>query len=443
MKRAAAVVSLLLAVLPVFAQSPVRTENLVYTILAYNGRDFSPTFARAASGTIYLIAGAESFLTLRNTLVYFWPLTNEWKTNLEALDVPFGGTLEVTDRRGRAVSVTPSLYTYFNERGEYDLNWKVAQGAEAERIWNRWARIGGAYEEAMRAYRDRVAKNEAERSSLITRIQSLRDAGKDATILIDRMSSLLDPGEPQAPQDYVVPPVDLQQAFIVNLPRGQYTVRLRTPDGSILEGSEKSLVVHEKRRSGGVGYEVIPGDRWTRPVESTTPSAVLYVDGSSDLYLRPYFEDEYNDLFYAKTVRNDDRGNPNLMKWQRIQQVPRAALQLAGASAGATQVREEPWFVEQVQGVTLGYKIVPYDPLGAHKGQEPSLRAFRIPVSRGSSAIEVRALDKSGNPLPGSARQVRVVIPPRSEILLPLLALIPLLAMALVLFGRARRYRRS
>jgi hypothetical protein len=443
MKRRAAVAALLFALLPAFAQMPVRTENLVYTILAYNGRDFSPTFARAAAGTIYLVAGADSFLTVRKTLVYYWPLTSEWKTNGEALDIPLSGTLEVTDRRGRTVTVTPSRYTYYNERGEYELNWKVARDAEADRILARWQQIAGDYEKLMSENRDTAAKIDAERSALIPRIQSLRDAGKDATALIDRLASLRAPEAPQAPQDYIVPPVEIQQAYIVNLPRGEYALRVRAPDGSILEGSEKSLVVHQKRRGGGVGYEVIPGDRWTRAVESTTPSAILYVDGSSDLYLRPYLEDEYNDLFYAKTIRNDDRGNPNLMKWQRIQQIPRAAIQLSGGSAGAALVREQPWFVEQVQGVTLGYKIIPYDPQGAHKGQDPSLVAFRVPLSRSVPALRVLALDGKGNPLPGSARQIRVISPSRSEIILPVLALVPLLAMALVLIGRARKYRRS
>lgn len=443
MKRAAAVITFLLALLPVFGQSPVRTENLIYSVLAFNGRDYSPTFARAASGTIYLIAGVDNFLTVRKTLVYFWPLTGEWKTNTDSLNVPFDGTLEVTGRRGTTVPVIPSRYTYFNERGEYELNWKVARDAEADRVWAHWAQIMDAYQAAMKDYRDRVAKQAAERSSLIARIQSLRNAGKDVTALVDRLSNMLELAAPQPPQDYVVPPAEIQQAFILNLPRGEYSLRLRNPDGSIMEGSEKTLAVHEKRRSRGIGFEVIPGDKWTRPVESSTPSAVLYVDGSSDLYLRPYFEDEYNDLFYAKTIRNDDRGNPNLMKWERIQQVPRAEVQLTGAGPGATLIREEPWFVEQGQGATLGYKIVPYDPQGAQKGKDPSLIAFRIPLARGTSAVVLQTLDSAGKPLSGSTRQIRVIAPPPAEIVLPLLALVPFIAMVLVIAGRARRYRRS
>jgi hypothetical protein len=60
---------------------------------------------------------------------------------------------------------------------------------------------------------------------------------------------------------YTVPPADLQEAFIVNLPRARYGIRLRNPDGTIMEGSEKRLVVDGPRRTGSTGYELIPSDK--------------------------------------------------------------------------------------------------------------------------------------------------------------------------------------
>jgi hypothetical protein len=441
MKRAPLVIGLLLALAPAFAQAPVRTENLIYSILAYNGKDYSPTFARTASPALYLIAGADSFLTVRKTLVYFWPLTGEWKTSMSALDVPVDGVLEITDGRGARIRVIASRYTYYNERGDYALNWKVARDAEADAVWARWSATLGAYEAAMKDYRARLAKQQEARASLIVRIQKVRNEGRDVESLVNQLADMKEPEAPPQPHVYAVPPAEIQQAFIVNLPSGRYSMRFRIPGGSILEGSEKTLVVHSKRRSSGIGYDVIPGDKWTRPVESPTPSAVLYVDGSNDLFLRPFFEDEYNDLYYSKTVRNDTRGNPNLMKWERIQQVPRAAVQITEGGTVKSTLREEPWFVEQAQGATLGYRIVPYDPLGAQKGKDPSLIAFRVPLGQGRAVTELRTVDAGGSPLPGSDRQIRVIAPPAAEPVLPLLALVPLAVMAFVLLRRARKYR--
>ncbi len=442
MKRATLVAALMFALAPTFAQAPVRAENLIYSILAYNGRDYSPTFARSASPAIYLIAGVDNFLTVRKTLVYFWPLTGEWKTSMDTLDVPIDGVLEITDRRGTSMRVLASRYTYYNERGEYELNWKVARDADADRVWARWSAILSNYEAAKKDYRDRLAKEQEARADLIARIERFRNEGRDVTSLVDQLSDMKDPESPQEPQEYVVPPAEIQRAFIVNLAPGEYSIRFMSVGGSVFEGSEKALVVHERRRSGGIGYEVIPGDKWTRPVESSTPSAILYVDGSSDLYLRPYLEDEYNDLYYSKTIRNDSRGNPNLMKWERIQQVPRAEIELAAGGAEKSVIREQPWSVKQIQGGELGYRIVPYDPLGAQKGQEPSLIGFRVPLSRESAVVGFRTMDSSGRPMLGSERQIRVIAPPAGEPFLLILAAIPLGVMALVLIRRTRRYRR-
>ena len=105
-------------------------------------------------------------------------------------------------------------------------------------------------------------------------------------------------------------------------------------------------------------------------------------------------------------------------------------------------LREEPWFVEQAQGAALGYRIVPYDPLGAQKGQDPSLIAFRVPLRPGRAVTGFRTVDAGGIPLAGSERQIRVIAPPPAEPVLPLLALVPLGVMAFVLVRRAGRYRR-
>ena len=207
-----------------------------------------------------------------------------------------------------------------------------------------------------------------------------------------------------------------------------------------MQGSEIRVVVFDKRRAESVGLEVIPGDRWTRPVESKTPASVLYVDGSADLYLRPFFQQEYNDLYYEKMLKNDAKGNPNLMKWVRIQQVPQAGIAVTTRGQQPLLVREEPFYVEQVKGAALGYRIVPYDPQGAHKDREPSLRAFHVPLTPQDRVIRLRVQDKDGQVLPSGDRQIRVVRPARTGFVSLILALLPLVAMAVVLLRRSRVY---
>ena len=443
----AAALVLLLGAAGLAAQAPLREEQFVYSIVAFNGRDYAGTFARREADTIYLMADVDNFITARNALVYFWPITGEWKLDLSELDVPFEGTLELggRGREPRRIGMTP--YTYYNVRGEYELNWKVATEAEAEAVVQHSRELIAAYYDAVQAFQRERALYEELLNELAGVITALRREGRDVTALVAELEKLQPPAQPEPPDHYVVPPSTIQQAFILNLPVGQYDIRFLTADGEVMEGSERRIVTFARRRAEAVGLEVIPADKWTRPVESTSPASVLYVDGSTDLYLRPFYQQEYNDLFYEKLRRNDAKGNPGLMKWVRIQQVPGAALAVSAGTARSRtaeprMVQEEPFVVEQIPGGALGYRIMPFDPDGAHQGREPALRAFHVPLSARQPVLHLRVHDRDGQMLPSSDRQVRLVTPPANGWLSLLLAAVPLLAMVAALALRSRRVSR-
>ena len=443
----AAALVLLLGAAGLAAQAPLREEQFVYSIVAFNGRDYAGTFARREADTVYLLAEVDNFITARNGLVYFWPITGEWKLDLSVLDVAFEGTLELSARGRPPQSLGMTPYTYYNVRGEYELNWKVATEAAAEAVVQHSRELIAAYYDAVQAFQRERALYEELLNELAGVITALRREGRDVTALVAELEKLQPPAQPEPPDHYVVPPSTIQQAFILNLPVGQYDIRFLTADGEVMEGSERRIVTFARRRAEAVGLEVIPADKWTRPVESTSPASVLYVDGSTDLYVRPFYQQEYNDLFYEKLRRNDAKGNPGLMKWVRIQQVPGAALAVSAGTARSRtaeprMVQEEPFVVEQIPGGALGYRIMPFDPDGAHQGREPALRAFHVPLSARQPVLHLRVHDRDGQMLPSSDRQVRLVTPPANGWLPLLLAAVPLLALVAALALRSRRVSR-
>jgi hypothetical protein len=436
--------ALLLLTLPVtvcLADMPVRTEQLIWSAIAFNGRDYSATFAPESSDSLFLLAGVDNFLSLRETLVYWWPITSEWKTDTDSLNIQFPGTLELRDRAGSTRELKLQDYTYFNIRGEYELNWKALTGDAARQELKKYSELYQSYFKAINDYRTKSAAVEAEAQSLATHIQARKDRHDDYSALLQRLKTLPAPAAPTAPTYYAVPPAGMQQGFILNLSPGRYSLRLRNPDGSIMEGSEKSLLVHRRGRSGGVGLEVIPSDRWTRPEQSVTPSSVLYVNGKADLYLRPYFEDEYNDLAYEKTIHNGATGNPQLSKWVRIQQVPHARIETRPRTGARSILQEEPFSVEQSQGNSLGYTIVRWDPNGPHKDQQANLIAFRLPIDGSERAVDLRVMNEKGEPLPGGERQLRVIGRLPDPGLLVAIALSPILLLIVVLVIRSRSYQ--
>ena len=433
-------VAFLLAASLLCADTPVREEQFVYSILAYNGRDYSSTFARKDAESIYLIADKDSILTVRNVFVYYWPITRDWNIDATVLNVPFEGKLEVTKRGEEPWTLNMTPYTYFNVRGTYELNWQVAQGDEANRIWNRYVQAMDAFRDDMFAYQRLHSEYTQRLNALSREITELRSRGEDVTELMNTLERMKPPPEPEYPSEYQVPPTAVQQGFVINLPAGEYNIRFITHDGYIMEGSERQLVIFDRRRYDAIGLDVIPGDKWTRPVESRTPSSVLYVSGSADIFLRPFFQEEYNDLFYEKLRKNDAQGNPSVMKWVRTQQVPGASIVYTSSALGTETVTEQPYYVQQAPGASPGYQIVPFDPEGAHRDRDASLQAFRLPIQRDSRVITLHVLDRDGKVLPTSERQIRIVSPSSRIHLSLVLACVPLLVMGLVIFRRSRIY---
>lgn len=427
-----------LVIIPAVADVPVRKEELIYSIMAFLGKEYSGTFARQDADTFYIMAGVDNFITLRKTLVYFWPITQDWKVDTDALNKPFEGTIEIKGKNMPLKQLKQVRYTYYNAPGEYQVNWKVFMGSAADKEWKKYSKLVAEYWKAVGKYYKEKAQYEAGLNALTRRISEARKKGKDTKKFLKDLNALKKPPEqPKGPSYYVRP---LEKAFIFNLPPGEYTVRFLTKDGKIMEGSEKKVVVYKKRRADGVGYDVIPADRWTRPVQSNTPSSVLYIDGTTDLYLRPFYQDEFNDLYYNKTLKNDSRGNPNIMKWVRIQQVPKARVEVTRKGATTQVVLEKPYYIQQTKGASLGYKIVPFDPKKQGEGRQPSLRAFYIPIQRDMKYLKIRLQDKNGNYLKGSDRQVRIIIRSQNSLFILLLSLLPLALMFLVIAIRSKKY---
>ena len=421
------------------ADVPVHTEQLVYSITAFNGRDYSGTFARQASDVIYLLAGVDSFLAPRRTLVYFWPLTGEYRLDTDTLDIPLPGTLLVTGGGGIRRFLALRQFTFFSRRSTYELDWGVAEDEEARKVYADYHRSVDRYLRAQADFQLDRKRYEDALDELTALAAGIRRRGGDASAVERRAGALVEPSPPQAPQDYAAPPAEPQDAFVINLPPGSYHIQLRNPDGTIAEGSDKRLVVFSMRSPAATGYDVVPGDKWTRPEKSEAPGAVTYVNGSTDLYLRPYQEAEAEDLYYRRLLNNDGRGNRGLLTWVQMRQVPRATIELV-VDGNRSTVTEEPFKIEQAAGSSLGYTIRPMS--AGEEADAPDLVAYRVPIQPDNRMVRVTALDSTGVPLPGSEREIRVVPTRRAEGLLALIVALPLAAAVAVAALRRRRLSR-
>ena len=240
------------------------------------------------------------------------------------------------------------------------------------------------------------------------------------------LRGLAAPASPEFPEEYAAAPERVDRAFVVNLAAGSYRVRLVRHDGKVLEGSEKTIVAFGRFGAPTVGYEVIPGDKWNRPVASHSGDSVIYVDGSSDLYLAAYHQHEFVDLYYERLLRNDALGSPGLRQHVFVQELHSVQMAVLDAGVPIATVERRPYFVERMRTTSLAYRIVPFDPEGAHGGREPSLTAFDVDLKQYGRAFQVALVDSRGAVIEATMRRVRLLDgSPRAGAPL-LLALLPL-----------------
>ncbi|MEW5814410.1 MAG: hypothetical protein AB1798_03305 [Spirochaetota bacterium] len=419
------------------ADVPVRTEEFVYSIAVFDGKSYTGTFCREVSDTIYLMADVDNFMTAKKTFVYFWPITREWKTDTETLDLPVEGIIELTDSTSKTTKLIPVKYTYYNSAGEYEINWKVFTGDDAERVYRNYEEVLKKYWADMDEYRQNQVIYDKALEELANISGKMNGEGENISKITKKLQELKPPAPPEAPRYYVNP---VKTAYNFKLPQGKYNLRFISKDGQIVEGSEKKIIVFKKRRENSIGYEVIPADKWTRPETSHIPASVLYLNGSTDIFLRPFFQDEFNDLYYNKMVENDARGNENLMKWVRIQQVPKARVEVINKNGKNSLMTEQSFRVEQVKGASLGYKIIPYNPQMEDAGEEPNLIAFHIPISKDTKSLLYRLKDKDDKVYPESERQIRIIAVENPLTAVLIATLLPLLVMIPVLVIRFRGY---
>jgi hypothetical protein len=419
---------------------PQKLEQVVYSAVTYDGAALQSTFATEHSDTVYLPADVDSFVSVRKAFVYYWPLTREWKTDSDTLNEQLTGSLVIWGAQHRVL--LPVDYTYRSITNRYGILWESYTDEQARQETAEYQDASDALARAVIVYTNTETRLNAERGRLIDAIRSLVRAGKtaEAQRLVRQYNSLVEPVAP-VHLGYEVRP--LQQAFDVNLPTGTYSMHFRDLSGGTLEGSEKRLVVFSGLTAGAIGYDIIPGDRWTRSEESSSVGDALYVSGTSDLYLRPFEETEFNDLDYARMVDNQSLGSPRLFRWVRTQQVQSSVLHVRAEGAGlasaeaASTVVERPYFVHQVPGSSLGYQIVPFNPSQPdQQGHDPSLVAFHLPS--GFEHLRFYLSRPDGTRYPGSEREVRMLRQDRHGKGLFLLALLPLLGLGAPVLRRLK-----
>ena len=425
-------ICVLTAAAGVQAAPPQREKQVVYGITPWTGKEYGGTFAPKGIDKIYLLAGADNVINTHETEVYFWPITNEYMANwFESREVVEGKLQILQD--GKEIRVLERQpYAHFYPDGFYAGVSEILVGDAAEKKFQESRDAIEGYWQAVNEYRQAYAEYEQRMAEIL---EEVSQTGK--TYTEDELPK--PPEQPSPPIWYVT---EATEAFIVNLPVGEYVIRTIDDQGRAVDGTEKKLKVFDKRRTG-VGYQIIPESKWTRPVQSDDASQILYLEGTRTMYLKAFRESEYNQHDYLKMTSLEQplagAGATSAYMWVHETEVPNdTKVQILQGGKVVMEAEYKPYYVKQTPGYALGYEIVEFDPeADEFAGRRPSFEAVKLELEPGT--YEIRAVDSSGRVLEGSVRDIRSVnVVPMWQ--LYVLSLLPLLV-GLVVVVRRRRTR--
>jgi hypothetical protein len=243
------------------------------------------------------------------------------------------------------------------------------------------------------------------------------------------------PASPVPLDDFSLFSTEVLFGFPVNLPVGDYDVRLRRPNGEIQPGSQKSLVVFDSLGEG-IGYSVAGADRWNLAENTLSDSEVVYVLKDGIYFFEPVYQKLYNELYYTRLNNPQEktaRSDRNL--WVPFRSAEDVSLEVEGQN-GVQELSLKSFFVQQIFGSKLGFNIVPFDQQSMTK---PTFIAFQVQTND-SLFYTIKLTDNNGEVLKGSEREIRVVNSGRT-IMVYLISILPLFIGVSSVFSRKRKIR--
>ena len=399
-------------------------EQLVYSLNIFNGQTYTQSFIPRSEDTLYILAGELNVLIPRLTQVVYSNSNAHYDIQPRNLDVVAEGNLELLQGNKIVQTIEKAPFAFYSAQSYYAGISEIYLGERAVNIFGQYQEDINRFYTLQREFSEQQSQYQRDLDEYYRKLRARKEGEK-----------VIPPVEPLPPQSpsYFVTPLDL--AFVLRLSPGEYRIRVRLEDGTIAEDSEKRLVVFEPRRQGKVGFEVIPEERWTRKENTSDSNDILYLLGRVVFYFRPFIQNEYNDLYYAKLQDPQNSGSIETWRWVNIDQVKSGLVQVLKRRDVIDRVQEMPYYVEQTPGPELGYNIINFEATAPQfAGRSPTFIGYRVDFDPSGGRYGINLLNPEDDTMiPGSFREARSVSfgPTREKVLygislLPLIIGIPM-----------------
>lgn len=386
-------ISIILSSAIVFSAAPPKKREIVYSLNVWDGKDYAAPFYPSVYDTIYVMANHENVFSVKETLVYYWPITKEYMADWDGLNKDVGETIEVL--KGDQVIGTYKKvdYVFYYPKGYWGGGTQLFTGDEAKAKKKEYDKAIEKYWKEVEAYYKAYSEYNKDLQEFYQKIQEGKPAGKIPQ----------EPKAPTAPTFYVT---DISKAYVINLSPGKYTIRAKDKDGNVIPGTIKNLIAFSHRREG-IGYSIIPESKWTYPETANDSSEIIYQYREGTLYFQPYKQLEFNEMYYNKLSKPQSAGRADRWIWVHMEPASKIKLRIYSKNNIISEIRERPYYVDQIPGSALGYNIKLLD-RKEHPYGMADFTAFKFSVPP-TGDYKLVAVDGKGDIIENSDRYIRPI----------------------------------
>jgi hypothetical protein len=399
------------------AIEPEQREAVVISGRVWEGFEYREIVVPSTKADMTLIAGRASAISFVRTLEYYWPLARQVYVDFERQRDLIEGEL-VVRRNGEEIAREAfQPYSIDFPEGAARGNGHLIWGDEAERT-------RAEYQEGERRFTREYSAAQRAHAAYERRLLETGAARKPGEVV--------EPIEPPPP----LPRPSLRlvtiptPAFRIELEPGDYELALER-GGRIVPGTERRLHVIGLSGSETLVTEIVPAERWTRPLASNIGEARIFARPGAVFYLTLIQASRFDEADYLPVVSPQAEPVVGRSVWIKRKPSVVQRVNLSWDGADSAKLLQQSFKVEQTEGSGFGYRV-----RMARDGERSDLDAFAVDVASDPSVTR-GSITIAGQSQPPFLREVVVVHPRRAGLGLAL-ALLPFVAyLALV---RLRRF---
>ena len=343
-----------------------QTYDNIYALNFYDGVGYNSTIIPPKSKNMYLIADSMNALVFRETSLYYWPLTSEYKADWATRNTVVSGKLLIKSSNGQIQEIESQPYIIQYDMKDIPNTIAIYWGDEAFLMQQRFTKLQQAYNNAVYEYN-------IELQNYNNSVNALLQLSRTTGLSEEQLASF--PVVPIPPDNLSIVSTEINIGFPLLLSEGKYTIWVEDENRTELRDSRKTLIMFTESLEAG-GFKVFEENRWTVPVDFPDSKKTLFTTKSSTLYFQPYRYKQYERFAYETLVNPQQTTvRDQTQIWIPINQdIETKTLQLNG-----TEYSLSGFKVLQTAGSKLGYSILPLST------DDPDISFFGIKLKFGEA----------------------------------------------------------